>query len=60
MATDQNEVKLTEWADKIEAALDRQESKGGNYIVLSAEDCRDLLEAMRNAASALYGWANGA
>lgn len=27
MATDQNEVKLTEWADKIEAALDRQESR---------------------------------
>jgi len=60
MATDQNEVKLTEWADKIEAALDRQESKGGNCVVLSAEDCRELLEAMRNAASALDGWANGA
>lgn len=45
-------VKLTEWADKIEAALDRQESKGGNCIALSAEDCRELLEAMRNARRA--------
>ena len=60
MATDYNEVKLTEWADKLDASLDRQESKGGNCVVLSAEDCRELLPVMRGAASALDGWANDA
>ena len=39
---------LKEWADKLEEALDRQESKGGNCIVLSPEECRELLAVMRN------------
>jgi hypothetical protein len=59
MATDIDELKLTEWADRIEEHIVRQQSKGGNCIILSEDEAEDLIECMRNAAFALDGAANG-
>lgn len=56
---DQSKVKLIEWADKLGESLERHESKDRNFVVLHADECRELIAVMLSAASALYGWANG-
>ncbi len=50
---------LDDWAEKLESGLERQQSKGGDFITLSAEEVTKLVAALREASFDLNGFTNG-
>lgn len=59
MATSVVAEQLNEWAEKLEADLERQQSKGGNCITLCAEEVEALVFALREGCADIDGFANG-
>jgi hypothetical protein len=59
MATSILEQQLTQMRESLEAQLERQQSKGGDVIVLTEEECEELFEIMKEAAAEIDGFVNG-
>jgi len=59
MATDLAEQQLTEMREKLEAQLERQQSKGGDVILLTEEECEELFAIMKQASETIDGLING-
>lgn len=59
MATNKAEEKLYELSDRLESHLERQQLKGSDWVTLSSQEVKELLEGMRDAGCEIDALING-